>query len=94
MIRIEKIIIGIIQTRYIELSKKAGKFFEEKNCKNKTPSHSKNNQIMEHKQRKGNCNVICDLLKFGQCLEIAVNWESNLCICIKFSFSEVKFSTQ
>ncbi len=43
---------------------------------------------------KVNCNVLCDLLKFGQCLEIAVNRESNLCMSIKFSSSGVKFFTQ
>jgi hypothetical protein len=33
---------------------------------------------MEQKQRKGNYNVPRDMLKFGHCLEIAVNWKSNL----------------
>ncbi len=60
--------------------KKPESFSKRKKRKNKTPSNSKNNQIMEQQQRKGNCNVSCDLLKFGQCLEIAVNRESNLCM--------------
>ncbi len=79
----EEIISGTCHTGDVELSKKAGKFFEEKKCKNKIPSNSKNNQIMEQKQRKGNYNAQRDMLKFGHCLEIAVNWDSNLYILHK-----------